>query len=110
MRHHSQEITKAQQACLERYQRLRQDVEHCLKYGNVYPWPLLVGLNGDKFYSDLVESVFGGIFVDSKGSLEECRSFAERIGILPYLRRIIGDGIDVAHPKTALGRLTVSDK
>lgn len=110
MRHHSQEIMKAQQACLERYQQLRRDVKHCLKHGKSYPWAILAGLNADKFYSDLLESVLGGIFLGSKGNLEECQRFAEWIGILPYLRRIVGEGIDVAYPKTALGRLTGSDK
>jgi hypothetical protein len=85
-------------------------LKHCLKYGKSYPWVILAGLNTDKFYSDLVESALRRIFVDSKGSLEESQRFAERIGMLPYLRRIIGEGIDVAHPETALGRLTGSDK
>jgi dsRNA-specific ribonuclease len=110
MRHHSQEIMKAQQACLKRHQLLRRDVENCLNHGKSYPWALLVGLNANKFYSDIVESVLGGIFVDSKGNLDECQRFAERIGIFPYLRRIIVEGIDVVHPKTALGRLTGPDK
>ena len=110
MRHHSQEVMKAQQACLERYQQLRRDLKHCLERGKSYPWVVLAALNANKFYSDLVESVLGAIFVDSKGSLAECQHFAERIGILPYLRRIVGGSIDVTHPKTALGRLTGSDK
>jgi dsRNA-specific ribonuclease len=110
MRHHSPDIIKAQQACLKRLQKLRRDVQHCLKKGKSYPWTLLAELNADKFYSDMVESVLGAIFVDSKGNLEQCQHFAERIGILPYLRRILVEGIDIVHPKTRLGRLTAPDK
>lgn len=110
MRHHCQDITKAQQACLERFQKIRPDVQHCLRQGKSYPWALLAELNADKFYSDMVESVLGAIFVDSKGNLEQCRHFAERIGILPYLRRILLEGIDIVHPKTMLGRMAAPNK
>jgi dsRNA-specific ribonuclease len=110
MRHHSQEIIKAQQACIERHQHLRQDIQCCLKQGKSYPWALLAQLNADKFYSDLVESILGAIFVDSDGNLADCQRFAERIGISPYLRRISTGIIDVAHPKTLLGCMTGSDK
>ena len=110
MRHHSQDVMKAQQACHERYRHLRQDVKHCLQHGEFYPWALLAELNADKFYSDLVESILGAIFVDSEGGLGECQSFAERVGILPYLRRLVEEGVEVCHPKTALERLTGSHK
>ncbi len=48
--------------------------------------------------------------MDTGGTLADCRRFAERIGIMPYLRRIMADGVDVVHPKTSLERLTGPDK
>jgi dsRNA-specific ribonuclease len=110
MRYCSQDVMRAQQACLERFQKLCGEVRHCLQQGKSYPWALLAELNADKFYSDMVESVLGAIFVDSNGNLEQCRDFAERIGILPYLRRILVDGINIVHPKTTLGRLAAPNK
>lgn len=110
MRHHSQEIVTAQQACLRRYQGLRQEIEHFLKYGGSYPWALLAQQNADKFFSDIIESVLGAIFVDSGGSLVDCQRFAERIGLLPYLHRILTEGVEIAHPKTTLERLAGSEK
>ena len=110
MRHHSQEIVAAQQACLRRHHGLRQEIEHCLNHGSSYPWALLAQLNADKFFSDIIESVLGAIFVDSNGSLAQCQRFAECIGILPYLLRITTKAIEVVHPKTALGLLTGSQK
>jgi dsRNA-specific ribonuclease len=109
MRHHSQEIMAALQACLRRYQRLRRKIEHFLKRGSSYPWNLLAQLNADKFFSDLIESIIGAIFVDSGGSLVDCQRFAERIGIIPYLHRILKEDIEIIHPKTALGHLTGSE-
>ncbi|KAH9203940.1 hypothetical protein DL95DRAFT_471937 [Leptodontidium sp. 2 PMI_412] len=68
------------------------------------------GLDAEKFFSDIIESVFGAIFVDTGGTLADCQRFAERIEVMPYLRRIMADGIDVVHPKASLERLTGPDK
>jgi hypothetical protein len=43
--------------------------------------------------------------VDSGGNLADCQRFVERIGILPYLLRILTEDITVIHPKNALGHL-----
>ena len=39
--------------------------------------------------SDIVESIIGAIFIDSKGSLEACEAFLERAGVVGYLRRVL---------------------
>jgi dsRNA-specific ribonuclease len=110
MRRHGREITEAQQACVKRHQQLRREIELCLKYDRLYPWALLAQLDAEKFFSDIIESVFGAIFVDTRGTLADCQRFVERIGVMPYLRRIMADGIDIVHPKASLERLTGPDK
>ena len=110
MRHHSEEIMTAQQACIRRHQDLRQKIEHFVKRGSSYPWPLLAQLNGDKFFSDIIESILGAIFVDSGGSLTDCHRFADQIGIIPYLTRMLTEDIEIIHPKTTLGCLAGSKK
>lgn len=110
MRHHRQEITKTQETCLERYKQLHEDIRRFLDRERAYPWVLLARLNPDKFYSDIVESVLGAIFVDSQGDLAGCRHFIERIGIAPYIRRAMVECIDVGHPRNVLERLAGSDK
>jgi dsRNA-specific ribonuclease len=52
----------------------------------------------------MVESLLGAIWIDS-GSFETCTEVVERMGILPYFRRIVTDGVDTLHPKEALGML-----
>src|SRR4051812_36220987 len=102
MRRHGGEITEAQQACVKRHQRLRQNIERCLKYDRLYPWALLAQLDAEKFFSDIIESVFGAIFVDTGGTLADCQRFAERIGVMPYLRRIRLTASMLSTPKPRL--------
>ncbi|KAL2868975.1 putative RNA helicase/RNAse III [Aspergillus lucknowensis] len=63
-----------------------------------YPWLTLSQLTPEKFLSDIIESTLGAIFVDSGGNLTSCSTFLERLGLLPYARRILSEGIDVVHP------------
>lgn len=62
MRRHGREITEVQQACVERHQ-WRRDIERCLRYDRFYPFALLAQLDAERFFSDIIESVFGAIFV-----------------------------------------------
>jgi dsRNA-specific ribonuclease len=109
MRQHNPEIVKMQSACLERYKGLKTEIRHALDKGQTYPWVQLSKLNLDKFYSDMIESLMGAIFVDSKGDFAECRRFATRIGLIPYLERLVATEIDLSHPRTTLMRLAGSD-
>lgn len=91
-------IEIALKACIERYQPLREEIRQALTDGLDYPWELFARLRADKFMSDILESTIGAIFVDSH-DLDECRAFTERIGLLPYLRRLLSAGVDVQHPR-----------
>ena len=101
LRFHGPVIQAARDACLSRYQTLCQDTIAALKYAPHYPWELLARLRADKFLSDIIESTIGAIFLDSKGDLDICGAFVERLGLLPYLRRILSDAVDVEHPRNA---------
>lgn len=93
------ELKLARDRALARYQALRDEIATHLTSGTHYPWELLAKLNADKFFSDLIESIIGAIFVDSAGDLKACGRFIERIGLLPYLRRLLQDEVVVMHPK-----------
>ncbi|KAI9821503.1 MAG: hypothetical protein M1832_003351 [Thelocarpon impressellum] len=105
MRHHNTEIVQAQQGCAGRHSQLREAIKSALTSGLSYPWVELTQLEAPKFFSDVVESLVGAIFVDSKGDLSACTRFVERIGMLRYLRRVGVDGPDLLHPKERLGHL-----
>jgi dsRNA-specific ribonuclease len=105
MRHSSADIAHAQAACARRYGAQRARIRHALETrGAAYPWLALCRMRADKFFSDVVESVLGAVFVDAQGALAPCAAFAERVGVLPYLRRVVAQHMRLLHPKEELGR------
>ncbi|KAH8705777.1 putative RNA helicase/RNAse III [Talaromyces proteolyticus] len=103
MRHGaSWEIVNAQQETMQRYQTWSGEVDEALQHASTYPWAGLFRINAGKFFSDIIESILGAIFVDSHGSLDTCRGFLERIGLFQYLRRIIRGDIELLHPRNQL--------
>ncbi|QSS61148.1 dicer-like protein [Histoplasma capsulatum] len=106
MRHGtSWELTAAQQQTANQYQTLQADISEALEKSHTYPWTLLSRFHPQKFFSDLIESVLGAIFIDSHGSLDACTAFLERIGLMKFLRRMLVDeDMDLMHPKQRLGQ------
>ncbi|PLB44911.1 ATP-dependent helicase dcl2 [Aspergillus steynii IBT 23096] len=99
MRCEGVEMKLARDRALTRYHALRDEIAIQLTSGTHYPWEPLAKLNADKFFSDVIESIIGAIYVDSNGNLEACERFIERIGLLAYLRRLLQDEVVVMHPK-----------
>ena len=105
MRFASPSIRLAQQDCLARYEIAHSAISSSLAHGNHYPWTALARLEPPKFFSDIVESILGAIYIDTHGSFSECESFLEHLGLMPYLRRVLENDIAVLHPKEELGQL-----
>jgi dsRNA-specific ribonuclease len=105
LRYRSDEMAQAHHAYLGRYQKLAAKIRDAIEHGKNYPWSLLTRLEAPKYLSDLVESIFGAVLVDSHGSLAACEKLAEKIGLMSYLNRVLRDDIDLLHPKTRLGEL-----
>ncbi|EFE41937.1 RNA helicase/RNAse III, putative [Trichophyton verrucosum HKI 0517] len=104
MSHSSTDIVETQQAMARTFEELRDQIENALRSGARYPWTLLSTLNAPKFFSDIIESILGAIFIDSRGSILACQKFLTRIGLMDYLQRVLeDDGIDFMHPKQRLG-------
>jgi dsRNA-specific ribonuclease len=99
LRYNGDITDKARKASIARYNTYREETTTALQSSDQYPWLPLAQMHADKFFCDIVESTIGAIFVDSRGDMEACTSFAERVGILPILRRFIQDGVDVQHPR-----------
>jgi len=105
MRHTNKDIKNSQDACRVRYTDQRESVHQALVAGTTFPWLPLSRLHMDKFYSDMIGSIIGAIFIDSKGSLAACEKFITCIGLVSYLERVVSEGVDVRHPKSMLGQL-----
>ncbi|KAK8144307.1 hypothetical protein G3M48_006020 [Beauveria asiatica] len=104
IRHSSSGIGPAQLETAKRHENLRLEIMHELRHGTHYPWHILLKQQASKFYSDLFEALVGAIWVDS-GSLATCDAFLRRIGLLPYLDRVLADSLHMQHPKEELGGL-----
>jgi dsRNA-specific ribonuclease len=108
MRFNSIDLQTSRAAALDRHRFFRDEVLHAMQYSGQYPWQALSQLSTDKYFSDIIESILGAIFVDSGGNLSACEMFVERIGLLGYLRRILVEGISVVHPRNTAQRLSKS--
>ncbi|KXJ96567.1 hypothetical protein Micbo1qcDRAFT_191289 [Microdochium bolleyi] len=125
MRHSNPDLAIKQQLALYRHSQGRENICRAL-FGSgtendtsvrngtatitsaTYPWVELAHLQIPKIFSDMVEALIGAVWTDS-GSLEQCTALAERVGIIPVLRRLVADSVDVMHPKNKLGEL-IRDK
>jgi hypothetical protein len=110
LRHSSQIIIDLQRAAVERHKVSRDEILHELQHGQKYPWHLFAHTDPEKFFSDIVESVIGAVYVDSRGDISACEHFIKKLGILGSLERVLRDNVDCLHPKERLGHLAVSDK
>ncbi|KAI2632049.1 hypothetical protein GGR54DRAFT_582008 [Hypoxylon sp. NC1633] len=108
MRHASPEMGMAQRATEKTHALERGPIVDAIRQATVYPWAQLAHLHIPKFFSDFFESVLGAVWVDS-GSMDVCTQVVEGVGILPYLRRMLVDKVDVLHPKNHLGELAGKD-
>jgi len=104
MRHHSPDLGAEQVRTAKRHAELRDQINAAIETGSHYPWALLARLQAPKFFSDIVESLLGAVWIDC-GSFWVCHEILERAKILPYLRRIINEGLHTLHPKEELGML-----
>ncbi|KZV94867.1 P-loop containing nucleoside triphosphate hydrolase protein [Exidia glandulosa HHB12029] len=84
-------------------ERAHADIQEKLLHGKTFPWTELFSLRAPKFLGDIVESLIGAIYLDTNGDMTACERFVERLGILPVLRHLIEDEVDVRHPLTVLG-------
>lgn len=108
MRHGvSPEMVAMQRAARVRHLAVREELLQALWTDTRYPWALLARLRPEKVFSDVVEAVLGAIWVDC-GSMAALAALLEKLGLLPYMRRALDDGVQLLHPKTELGRRTGS--
>ncbi|KAH0578155.1 hypothetical protein H2248_004119 [Termitomyces sp. 'cryptogamus'] len=100
--HSSPLILEDQRSTAVRYKHRRDDIHRALVGGSLFPWADLIRLQAPKFFSDMVESLIGAVFLDSSGDIDVARSVMTKLGILPILDRIVRDDVDVLHPVSRL--------
>ncbi|KAG6872281.1 hypothetical protein C0995_011318 [Termitomyces sp. Mi166 len=100
--HTSSPVLEDQRTTAVRYKHRKGDIHKALTSGNIFPWADLIRLQAPKFFSDMVESLIGAVFLDSSGDIDVVRSVITKLGILPILERIVCDDVDVLHPVSRL--------
>jgi dsRNA-specific ribonuclease len=105
MRYESKDLGEALDACDARYRGLCEYLQQQMQSGRSYPWAALAELHPEGFYSDLVQSVIGAIYVDSGEDWSACQQFIETIGISSCIQRMVRSDYDVAHPRSVLQQL-----
>ncbi|KAL8695976.1 MAG: hypothetical protein Q9201_007883, partial [Fulgogasparrea decipioides] len=110
LRHASPSIRIAQQECRKHYEELKTPILESLEHGSYIPWALLARLDAPKFFSDIIESIIGAIYIDSHGSLAACEAFLDKLGVMGYLRRLLQGGVALYHPKEELGQLADTER
>lgn len=110
VRHQHAEMGAAQRDCWQRYdaEGFRDKIQTSLDSSIDYPWTTLIGLEADKFFSDIVEALLGAMFVDSGGDFGIVMEFAEKLGIYKTMTRLVKDRVDVTHPIKKLGELVAA--
>ncbi|KAK5112097.1 hypothetical protein LTR62_004439 [Meristemomyces frigidus] len=99
------QLLHAKQTSVDSFGRLRDTIEGTFIRGKEYPWPDLVAMAPMKFFSDLVESVLGALYLDAGGDLAPCVDFLENLGVLPIMRQMLQEGMEVRPPKVRVGIL-----
>lgn len=100
--HSSPKIFEDQLNTFTRFRKRRAEIEESLTTGTIFPWASLTRLQAPKFFSDMVESIIGAIFLDSQGNIPLVRQILYNLGIMPILERVVSEDVDVLHPVSRL--------
>ena len=100
--HSSPRILDDQRNTSVRYRHVSAEIEAALQDDTIFPWAALTRLQAPKFFSDLVESLIGAVYLDSNGSIPITQRVLRILGIMPILERIVADDVDVLHPVSRL--------
>ncbi|KAL5044625.1 hypothetical protein BDW71DRAFT_215654 [Aspergillus fruticulosus] len=78
-------------------------IQKALQMDRKYPWIELADFaSSSSPLSDIVQSCFGAIYVDSLGKLHDCERLAHKLGIMFLLQDLIERKVVTDHPKTIL--------
>lgn len=99
--HSSTRMLEDQNRTFDSFVKWRRIIESDMGQGKIFPWAALTRLQAPKFFSDIVESIIGAVYLDSRGDLSPngaVQRVMRRLGILDVLEWIVRDDVDVFHP------------
>ena len=93
-----------------RYEKGKDTIAKALKEGDIHPWAALTALQAPKFFSDIIESLLGAVYLDTRGNMEVVGKVLRTLGVLPVLERIVVSAVDVLHPVSRLAQWASKSK
>ena len=93
-----------------RYEKGKDAITLALEEGKIHPWAALTALQAPKFFSDIIESLLGAVYLDTRGDMEVVRKVLRTLGVLPVLERIVKKEVDVLHPVSRLAQWASKSK
>lgn len=106
----SPELAIQQRETEQRHGEQRGKIIEALASGENYPWAALAHVQIPKYFSDVLESLIGAVWIDSGCSMEACAGITGRLGILGYLQRLLRGNVEAMHPKNLLGEIVGTKK
>jgi len=104
--HTSPRVLEDQINAHSRYKKMRFEIGNALTEGKTYPWAALTRLQAPKFFSDIIESLIGAVYLDSHGDMAIMRKIVKKFGVSQVLEHIVVDDVDVLHPISRLSLWT----
>lgn len=103
----SPQDSMSRELTLAAYGEVRSSIRRCFEHGLKFPWTELSHLRAPKSYSDVVESVLGAVFVDSRGDLEACTRVLDKMGLMKLVHRFSTEReLDLVHPEAVLAKVS----
>ena len=99
--HSSAHVLDDQTKTFDSFVKWRGSIESDLGQGKIFPWAPLTRLQAPKFFSDIIESIIGAVYLDSRGDLSKggaVQHVMRKLGILDVLEWIVRDDVDILHP------------
>ena len=104
------QLVKAKRECLAISPPHLSNIQRALKHDDQYPWPELIAFKPPKFFSDIVESILGALFLDTDREVSACEAFLSKLGVFEEMRRILDEHVETAYPKEQVGILADKER
>ncbi|KAE9404030.1 P-loop containing nucleoside triphosphate hydrolase protein [Gymnopus androsaceus JB14] len=100
--HSSPRILEDQHLTYGRFVKRESEIVHALEEERMFPWAALTRMQAPKFFSDMVESILGAVYLDSEGNLDVVKEVMRSLGLYQILERVVREDVDVLHPVSRL--------
>lgn len=100
--HSSHRVLEDEVVTYGRFQKNGAAIRRALEHDRVYPYAALTSLQAPKFLSDIVESLLGAVYLDSRGDWDIVKGVLTKLSVIPIMERIVEHDVDVLHPVSRL--------